>query len=87
MVIGNPQAEREGVHPFGVALKSAEHDHANTHYQVKAQVLSKAQNNMAALPDQLPDSTQTPVSLGLNGKNKSSGKRRSASELELALAA
>jgi hypothetical protein len=54
---------------------------------VKAQVLSKAQNNMAALPDQLPDSTQTPVSLGLNGKNKSSGKRRSASELELALAA
>lgn len=51
------------------------------------QVVSKAKDNMAALPGQLFYSTQIPVCLWFCGKNEPAGKCRAVSELELALAA
>ena len=68
-------------------VDTAVRDSAILQREATPQVLSKAKNNMVALPGQLFYSTQIPVCLWFFWKNEPAGKCRAVSELELALAA
>ena len=62
-------------------------DSAFPQSEATSQVLSKAKNNMVALPGQLFYSTQIPVCFWFSGKTEPADKSRAVSELEPALAA
>lgn len=68
-------------------VDTALRDSAFPQSEATPQVLSKAKNNMVALPGQLFISTQIPVYLWFSGKKEPAGICRAVSELELALAA